>query len=210
MDQLPPEQEALQAQAEPTQEPKPASPVPEEGEDDAVLEELQAQDGATEQEGQPYYEQQQGELRDDQLGGDPVVQQQEGEEEEDKELEHHRQHPDEEGECEGEEGAQHKGSGPAAMAKATSPPQYQQQELPPVILITTVDIGGGKSDCIELRKGGDPTSAARTFCEKHSLPPHIIAPLTQHILDNLSKAKQVGHVDGRQLGQAVAVTCHRG
>ncbi len=78
-----------------------------------------------------------------------------------------------------------------AVPKATSP-AAQQHELPPVILITTVDIGGGKSDCIELRKGGDPTSAARTFCEKHNLPPHIIAPLTQHILDNLSKAKQVG------------------
>lgn len=60
---------------------------------------------------------------------------------------------------------------------------------PPIILITTVDIGGGLSDTIELRKGEDPTVAARTFCEKHGLPSHIVGHLTQHILDNLSRAK---------------------
>ena len=79
----------------------------------------------------------------------------------------------------------------ASLPAAPAPIPQPEPELPPVILITTVDIGGGKSDAIELRKGGDPTSAARVFCEKHNLPSHIIAPLTQHILDNLSKAKQV-------------------
>ncbi|KAF5842487.1 hypothetical protein DUNSADRAFT_6731 [Dunaliella salina] len=187
-----PEQEAM---AEgPTQ--TSASPVPEDGEDDAVQEDLQDQDGACSRTGEGEQglfddEEQQGELKVDQQGRDPVEEEQHDEEEEEEEqqeeedLEQHREHSEREGERDGKDGAE---------AKATPPPQQQlrapQQELPPVILITTVDIGGGKSDCIELRKGGDPTSAARTFCEKHSLPPHIIAPLTQHILDNLSKAKQ--------------------
>lgn len=60
----------------------------------------------------------------------------------------------------------------------------------PVVLITTVDIGGGKSDKIELRKGDEPADAAREFCTKHKLPPSIIGPLTQHILENMAKAKQ--------------------
>lgn len=80
---------------------------------------------------------------------------------------------------------------PQQPPSVSPPPANTQDEQPPVILITTVDIGEGQNDTIELRKGGDPTSAARAFCEKHGLPPHIVAPLTQHILDNLSKAKQV-------------------
>ena len=59
----------------------------------------------------------------------------------------------------------------------------------PVVLITTVDIGGGKSDKIELRKGDDPAAAARAFCTLHDLPEAIIGPLTSHVCDNLRKAK---------------------
>lgn len=70
-------------------------------------------------------------------------------------------------------------------------PSFKDPAANPVLLIVTVDIGAGQSDVIELRKGGDPGAAARSFCEKHGLPPHIVTPLTQHILDNLSKAKQV-------------------
>ncbi|KAL6760366.1 hypothetical protein V8C86DRAFT_1773436, partial [Haematococcus lacustris] len=59
-----------------------------------------------------------------------------------------------------------------------------------VLLITTVDIGGGKSEKIELRAGDDPADAAREFCDKHSLPPTIMGPLTMHILENLRKAAE--------------------
>jgi hypothetical protein len=52
-----------------------------------------------------------------------------------------------------------------------------------------VDIGGGRSDKIELRRGDDPTDAARAFCQRHSLPPSVVGPLTMHILDNLRKAQ---------------------
>lgn len=58
----------------------------------------------------------------------------------------------------------------------------------PVVLITTVDIGGGKSDKIEIRKGDEPSDAARAFCQKHGLPDSVVGPLTMHILDNLKKA----------------------
>ena len=58
----------------------------------------------------------------------------------------------------------------------------------PVILVTTVDIGGGKSDKIEFRRGDDPTDAAKAFCNKHGLPATIVGPLTHHILDHLKKA----------------------
>lgn len=58
----------------------------------------------------------------------------------------------------------------------------------PVLLVTTVDIGGGRSERIEIRHGDDPSDAARQFCERHSLPPSIVGPLTEHILDNIRKA----------------------
>lgn len=58
----------------------------------------------------------------------------------------------------------------------------------PIVLITTVDIGGGRSDRIELRQGDSPEDAARAFCELHNIPSSVVAPLTEHILDNLRKA----------------------
>jgi hypothetical protein len=61
----------------------------------------------------------------------------------------------------------------------------------PVLLVTTVDIGDGKSDTIEYRKGDDAAEVARLFVAKHGLPPAITLPLAQHILDNLKQALKV-------------------
>lgn len=74
----------------------------------------------------------------------------------------------------------------------------------PIILITTVDIGAGKSDKIELRKGDLPKDAARAFCERHGLPLSIVEPLVRHINDNMAK---VGPFRGApdMLGNALPV-----
>ncbi len=58
----------------------------------------------------------------------------------------------------------------------------------PTILVTTVDIGGGKSDLIEIRRGDDPAECARDFCALHGLPDAVVVPLTEHLLDNLRRA----------------------
>ena len=60
----------------------------------------------------------------------------------------------------------------------------------PTILVTTVDIGGGRSDTIAIRRGDDPADLARAFCELHSLPEGVLGPLTEHLLDNLRKASK--------------------
>lgn len=60
----------------------------------------------------------------------------------------------------------------------------------PTILVTTVDIGGGKSDTIAIRRGDDPADLARAFCDLHSLPDGVLGPLTEHLLDNLRKASK--------------------
>eukprot|EP00873_Tetraselmis_striata_P024111 jgi/Tetstr1/444375/TSEL_032265.t2 len=57
---------------------------------------------------------------------------------------------------------------------------------PPVLLITTVDIGEGRSDRIEVRAGENTTDAARRFCAKHGLPDAVVEPLSRHLIDNLS------------------------
>lgn len=57
-----------------------------------------------------------------------------------------------------------------------------------VLLVTTVDIGGGATDKIEFCKGDDPTTVANHFVIKHGLPHSIVGPLTNHILENLKKA----------------------
>ena len=58
----------------------------------------------------------------------------------------------------------------------------------PTLLVTTVDIGGGRSARVELREGDHPVEAARAFCAAHGLPDSIVAPLAQHIWDNLGAA----------------------
>ncbi len=60
----------------------------------------------------------------------------------------------------------------------------------PAVLLTTVDIGNGRSDKIEIRKGDDPAEVARAFCGKHGLPEAVLGPLTEHLLENLRKASR--------------------
>jgi hypothetical protein len=73
---------------------------------------------------------------------------------------------------------QAEGDAPSALDETTGEP--------PVLLITTVDIGGGRSDRIEVRAGENTLSAARRFCAKHGLPEEVIEPLSRHLIDNLS------------------------
>lgn len=58
----------------------------------------------------------------------------------------------------------------------------------PTILVTTVDIGGGRNGVIEIKKGDDPEVLAARFCDMHGLPDTVVGPLTDHLLDNLRKA----------------------
>ncbi len=60
----------------------------------------------------------------------------------------------------------------------------------PVVLVTTVDIGNGRSDKIEIKRGDDPADLARDFCQRHSLPDGVLGPLTEHLLENLRKASK--------------------
>ncbi len=75
-------------------------------------------------------------------------------------------------------------------AHAADPKRRTTKDERPVILVTTVDIGDGKSDKIEIRRGDDPEDAARAFCMRHNLPASITTPLTAHILDNLKRASK--------------------
>lgn len=60
----------------------------------------------------------------------------------------------------------------------------------PVVLITTVDIGGGESDRIVMRRGDNAATAAREFVQRHGLSESVLDPLTKHMKDNLVKAKR--------------------
>lgn len=66
----------------------------------------------------------------------------------------------------------------------------QQPQLQPLLLVTTVDIGEGKSDRIEVRRGDVPMEVAREFVVKHGLPPAIIPRLAVHLEENLAKVEQ--------------------
>ncbi|KAI8475815.1 MAG: hypothetical protein J3K34DRAFT_478827 [Monoraphidium minutum] len=67
----------------------------------------------------------------------------------------------------------------------------------PLILITTVDIGDGNSDLIEVRQGDDPFDLAAAFVAKHNLPPAITEALSQHLRDNLQQAGAGASAGGR-------------
>ena len=55
-----------------------------------------------------------------------------------------------------------------------------------MLLITTVDIGEGRSDKITVYAGDDTAVVAAAFVAKHGLPTAIQGPLEQHILENLA------------------------
>lgn len=60
----------------------------------------------------------------------------------------------------------------------------------PIVLITTVDVGEGRTERIEIRQRDEPAELARAFCHKHGLPPTIVAPLAHHLIENLRQAGQ--------------------
>lgn len=74
----------------------------------------------------------------------------------------------------------------ATAAGGTAESGSSQQ---PLLLVTTVDIGEGMSDRIEVRKGDDSMEVARAFVVKHSLPQAIIPRLAMHLEDNLAKVE---------------------
>lgn len=61
--------------------------------------------------------------------------------------------------------------------------------LAPLLLVTTVDIGDGKSDRIEVRQGDVPLEVANTFVTKHGLPTAVVPRLAMHLEENLLKVE---------------------
>ncbi|KAK9823252.1 hypothetical protein WJX72_001357 [[Myrmecia] bisecta] len=74
------------------------------------------------------------------------------------------------------------------QARQPSKPGPAALDERPMILVTTVDIGDGKTDKIQLRQGDSVEEAARAFCLKNGLQESIITPLARHIQDNLDQA----------------------
>ncbi|WIA42412.1 hypothetical protein OEZ86_008411 [Tetradesmus obliquus] len=87
----------------------------------------------------------------------------------------------------------------------------------PLLLVTTVDIGEGRSDRIEVRLGDVPMDVAREFVIKHGLPPAIIPRLAVHLEDNLAKvaaqkaaaAHARGKMGGSQCSEDELAVFHR-
>ena len=75
--------------------------------------------------------------------------------------------------------------GDLAAAAADATAAFEDGHL---LLVTTVDIGGGRSDRVEVRAGDDPLALARAFVERHGLPAAIVGALGRHLLDNLREA----------------------
>ncbi|BDA47284.1 hypothetical protein COCOBI_10-1300 [Coccomyxa sp. Obi] len=67
-----------------------------------------------------------------------------------------------------------------------------------LVLVTTVDIGGGRTDQIELYVGDKPEDAAAAFCAKNGLPDCVVQPLTEHIRENYKKAQQEASEDDHE------------
>ncbi|EIE23420.1 hypothetical protein COCSUDRAFT_41669 [Coccomyxa subellipsoidea C-169] len=65
-----------------------------------------------------------------------------------------------------------------------------------LVLVTTVDIGGGLTDQIELYLGDRPEEIAAAFCKKNGLPDCVVQPLTEHICENYQAAQQEHSQDG--------------
>lgn len=77
------------------------------------------------------------------------------------------------------------------LPAGTSPaPGSNRDESPrKILLITTVDIGEGKSAKIEFRQGDDAVDVARAFVQTHGLPITIINPLAHHIREHLKQTE---------------------
>lgn len=60
----------------------------------------------------------------------------------------------------------------------------------PLVLLTTVDVGGGRVESVTVSDGDDVKAAAEAFCEEHSLPAAVVAPLAAHLAENLLAARR--------------------
>jgi hypothetical protein len=81
---------------------------------------------------------------------------------------------------------------------------------PALLLITTVDLGNGEQDQIELHEGEQPHDAAQKFCEAHGLPEAVVQPLVQHILSSLELSMVSQQEEtGRRLGACVGQQCQQ-
>jgi hypothetical protein len=68
------------------------------------------------------------------------------------------------------------------------------QDARPLLLVTTVDIGAGRSDRLEIRRGDDPAEVAAAFAAKHNLPTAVIPRLAAHLRDNVAKVEDLAMV----------------
>jgi hypothetical protein len=66
---------------------------------------------------------------------------------------------------------------------------HSEDHLAPLLLVTTVDIGDGKADRIEVRQGDVPLDVASAFVTKHGLPTAVVPRLAMHLEENLLKVE---------------------
>ena len=82
------------------------------------------------------------------------------------------------------------GASPAPRAESPSRAGYApRSSSPPLVLLTTVDVGGGRMESVTVTDGDDVVAAAAAFCGRHGLPPSVAAPLTAHLESNLASAR---------------------
>ena len=58
-----------------------------------------------------------------------------------------------------------------------------------VLLAITVEVEDGHLEYIEIRDGDCAESAATKFCETHLLPEKYVAPLTEHIVEEVHRIR---------------------
>ena len=76
--------------------------------------------------------------------------------------------------------------GPPAPAETSAPPF---SSTPPLVLLTTVDVGGGRVESITVTDGDDLAAAAASFCAERGLPASVRAALAAHLASNLGAAR---------------------
>lgn len=80
------------------------------------------------------------------------------------------------------------GSAAAEFAHSVVQNHWPSEDTRPVVLKVTVEVSVDKSDTILIREGDDPEQLAAELCERHRLQPALVAPLAQHIRENLVQA----------------------
>ena len=86
---------------------------------------------------------------------------------------------------------------PRGAVDAQSSGFLDETGSPGVVLVTTIDIGGGESQALELRRDTSPQRVARDFVNQHGLAEAVVGPLTAHLREHLAQALQVCLPDSR-------------